>query len=361
MDETVKRIAGWLRGERHGPVQLQFNPTDRCNLLCRFCWLRDTSRVDYSNQVSDDRYRELVEEAGRLGVQSVTITGGGEPMVRKELTLSLMESIKSRGMTGSMITNGTLLGEGEARRIAEAGWDELIISLDSHRAETHDYLRSREGAFEKTVTAARLLAELRDASGKGRPKICFHFVLCNENYAHIPEFVDFSAGLGCSNIFLEPLVVGAFEDDAGEKLRLSEAQKREAQRFIRKGLDLCGRHGIENNFESLLEPELIEGANRMDEVIAKDAEADDGIPTPCFEPWYNMIIRPNGRTGPCCMFDYSGEYAHDRSLEEIWYGEYFQSIRDQLMQGQLPLFCSQCNPSQVAGNRRIRAALRNYL
>ena len=45
----------------------------------------------------------------------------------------------------------------------------------------------------------------------------------------------------------------------------------------------------------------------------------------------------------------------------VGFVEYFQSIRDQLMKGQLPLFCSQCNPSQVAGNRRIREALKNYL
>ena len=74
----------------------------------------------------------------------------------------------------------------------------------------------------------------------------------------------------------------------------------------------------------------------------------------CYEPWWNMIIRANGRVGPCCMFDYTAEYCHTKSLEEIWHGEYFTRIRENIQSGKLLDFCARCNPSQVVDNRRIR-------
>src|SRR3989338_11066289 len=84
-------LLGGSVGRMPGPLHIQFNPTDRCNLACRFCWQRDIARLDYANEVSAERYRELVREAAALGVRRVTVTGGGEPWMRPDATLALVE------------------------------------------------------------------------------------------------------------------------------------------------------------------------------------------------------------------------------------------------------------------------------
>ena len=102
----------------------------------------------------------------------------------------------------------------------------------------------------------------------------------------------------------------------------------------------------------------------MKKLIIKEDKSDNKhhalFSVPCYEPWYNMIIRPNGRVGPCCMFDFSGEYCHDKSLKEIWFGNYFNKVRESLLKKELPSYCSNCNPSQIVNNERIRKEL-DYL
>ena len=73
------------------------------------------------------------------------------------------------------------------------------------------------------------------------------------------------------------------------------------------------------------------------------------------------MIRPNGRTGPCCMFDYSGEYIHNNSLKNIWFGEYFTKTRENLYNGKLQGYCFKCNPSQVINNIKIKKKLDTVL
>lgn len=106
-----QRVADWLAGKERGPYKLQLNPTNRCNLACKFCWLRDFENIDYGQEVSDRRILELVPEAAEAGVQEIEITGGGEPLMRKGLVLSLMHKIKQEERRGNLTTNGTLIDQ----------------------------------------------------------------------------------------------------------------------------------------------------------------------------------------------------------------------------------------------------------
>ena len=144
-NEIVKRINFWSKNEKQGPVHIQFNPTERCNLKCLFCWQRDSSRVSYENEVSEKRYEELVKEANTLDVKKVTITGGGEPLCRPNTCLKLMKKIKGYNIYGSLITNGTLFNKSTVRKIIQMNWDEVILSLDSPNKKIHDYLRQSDG------------------------------------------------------------------------------------------------------------------------------------------------------------------------------------------------------------------------
>lgn len=359
MEEKLKRILEWEKGNPQGPVDLQINPTDKCNLSCRFCWLRDSSRVNYNNEISDERYMKLIDEAKELKVNHITITGGGEPTIRKDLVLGMVEKIKSSSMAGTMITNGTLFDQESIQRIVEIGWDEIIFSLDSPDAATHEYLRGKNGCFEKTVEAIKTFSNHKKTLQSTNPKICVHYVLTNKNYDQIVDMVEFITTLGAENFFVEPLVNLSFDTDMGEELKITdESQVKTALKQIRKSHKLCCKNGIENNLE-FLGKGLLTKVNRMQEVIVGKKEESFGPmqSTLCFEPFTNMIIRPAGGVGPCCMFEYTGEYLHDKSLKEIWFGENFQEARDKLKRGELLNYCNQCNPGQVIGNKRVREKL----
>jgi len=350
MEEITKRLREWSKGKLQGPYKLQFNPTDRCNLKCIFCWQRDSSRVNYENEISTQRYLELVKEAYELGVRDVQVTGGGEPFCRPKTTLKLMEKIKKYGMRGSLITNGTLLTDEIIKKIVDISWDEVIFSLDSPHAKTHDYLRNKKGSFDKTINAIRKFND-----HKNKPKLCIHFVLCNKNYDQLPDLIELANKLGIKNVFAEPIVTVAETVDIGEKLKLDKKQLKNLLKIIRKAYRLCMDYSIENNLEGFLNLNLTEKTNKMDKTIKESSKKIKNKFNPiCFEPFYNLIIRPNGRVGPCCMFDYSGEYCHHKPLKDIWFGKHFTKVREKLANGELMDYCSKCNPSQVISNLKIR-------
>ena len=128
---------------------------------------------------------------------------------------------------------------------------------------------------------------------------------------------------------------------------------------------ICEKYSIENNIEDFTKKDLIKNTNKMNEFISlnflKKKSKHQLLNFPCYEPWHTVVIRPNGRVGPCCMFDYSGVFIHNLSLKEVWFGEYFTKTRKDLSEGKLKGFCAQCNPSQIASTIRIRHDLEKEL
>jgi len=350
MEKAVKRLKRWQKSDPSGPLKVQFNPTDRCNLGCIFCWQRDSHRVSYKNEISTKRYLELVKESNKLGVKEIQLTGGGEPFCRPKTTLKLMEEIKKYDIRGSLITNGTLFKEKDIEKIINFRWDEIILSLDSSKAEIHDYLRNQKGSFKKTIDSIKKVNKYK----KDKPKLCIHFVLCNKNYKELPELIKLANKLRIKNVFIEPIVTVTDIANISEKLKLNKNQLKELQRISKKAYELCMKYHIENNLEKFIELNLTEKTNMMDEVIKKPRKSNKKFDPLCFEPFYNMIIRPNGRVGPCCMFDHSGEYCHHKSLKEIWFGKHFNKVREKLLKWELMGYCSKCNPSQVVDNIKMK-------
>jgi GTP 3',8-cyclase len=110
---------------------LRVSITDRCNLRCVYCMPAEGIRLmDHSEIISYEEILEVIQEAIRMGITKVRITGG-EPLVRKGVTdlvkmVSELEGITDLGMT----TNGILLST-FAEDLAKAGLHRINISLDT--------------------------------------------------------------------------------------------------------------------------------------------------------------------------------------------------------------------------------------
>ncbi|MFB6088229.1 MAG: radical SAM/SPASM domain-containing protein [Candidatus Aenigmatarchaeota archaeon] len=353
--KIIDNLKKWERGKT-GPFRIQLNPTNRCNLECRFCWQRTEEKIDYT-EVSDQRYLDLIEEAGALNVREIEITGGGEPLMRKDLVFKLMEKIKDNGMKGKLITNGTNLKESDLRKIIKFGWDEIVFSVDG-TGPTHEYLRRCKGCFKDTLSSMKKLNKLKNKL----PEVTMHMVLCNQNYEEIADSVKIANDVGCENFFIEPVVTLAFDTDLGKNLKMDKEEIKDSLGNIKKAKNLAEKLDINHNFDSLHE-ELIVKTNKMDKVIEKDSKnhsesKESGLAgAACYEPWYSMIVRPEGYVGPCCMFDNEGPNIKNKSLEGVWFGDYFERIRQNMLENKLLSFCSKCNPSQVHNNREIRKKL----
>ena len=139
------------------PLRLVFwETTVGCNLECKHCRRLEVSHELMKTDLSTAEGRTLIDQIAAVG-RPVLVFSGGEPLMRPDI-FELAGYAKQRGLLVALATNGTLLDESTADRIAAAGFDRVSASLDGADAATHDGFRGLAGAFDQTMEG---LARLR--------------------------------------------------------------------------------------------------------------------------------------------------------------------------------------------------------
>jgi len=139
------------------PVGVKLELTHRCNLRCGFCFTDSPRRtLEGTPDVSDATWLRVAEDAIAAGVIEAVVTGG-EPLLRKELALSVIETFAAAGVAVSLVTNGWFVDEAVADRIAAIGDVRVHVSVDGASAEVHDAVRGVPGSWRRAVRAIDLL------------------------------------------------------------------------------------------------------------------------------------------------------------------------------------------------------------
>lgn len=125
-----------------------------CNLSCRHCGSRaGRARED---ELSTAECLEVVGQLADLGGELLTLSGG-EPLIRDDWEAIAREGVR-RGLAVNLVSNGTLVDDRVAGRLADAGLANVGVSLDGPEA-IHDAIRG-PGSFRAAV---RGIGQLRAA------------------------------------------------------------------------------------------------------------------------------------------------------------------------------------------------------
>jgi len=248
-----------------GPVVV-YNCTWRCNLACRHCYAGAGCGGD---ELTSEQARRLLDDLAGLGTP-VVLFSGGEPLLREDLPELAAAAVRA-GMRAVISTNGTLITEALARRLAEVGVGYVGVSIDGLR-RTHDRFRQAEGAFEAALAglarcqAAGVKVGLRmtltrhniaDLEGvfelvrrRDIPRVCFyHLVYAGRGQAlrredltppqrrdALDKIMDFARELHAEGRGVEVLTVDNHADGPYVYLRLlreNPARAAEALRLLR--------------------------------------------------------------------------------------------------------------------------------
>lgn len=371
-ETRVKRLAKWAKGENAGPVSIELVPTERCNLNCLSCWRQgwDKKKLEerFSNEMSDERLLNLIDEAAEIGVKEITFVGGGEPLVRNA-TPTLIRKIKKYGMECDLVTNGSLFEKSLIEEMVKIGVDRVKFSVDGVDSETHDYLRGVVGTFEKVLDSIKHFAKMKKRLKTEKPNILFNTVISNKNYKQLPDIVKLGETVGLNGIWLLPLT--AF-DDSTINLKLNHDQIIEFKQIVKESIKLSKQFGMDNNFKHFLDPKYTEKTESMDEVMMEEVnknypKSDDSLENfkllPCYVPWHHITIIPNGNIAPCFspwVWDTSVSIKN-HSLKELWYGEHFDKFRGIMLNRELPENCKRCCVWEVFNNKKIREGIERLI
>ena len=87
------------------PIHIQLILTNACNLDCAFCSCSDR---DQKNELAREQISDILTLCSERGTKAMTITGGGEPLMHKEINEVIRDG-KRLGIKTGLVTNGILL------------------------------------------------------------------------------------------------------------------------------------------------------------------------------------------------------------------------------------------------------------
>ena len=368
--EKTRRLLMWSKDKPQGPFKIDVELHRRCNLNCLSCSRRADDKFHYINEFSKtiempvEKWLEIIDQAAAAGVWEWHFAGGGDPPFKPEVTFPVLARVKKHDMFGILTTNGTNLPEHRIEELVQSGWDRIHFSIDGPDPETHNYLRQLEGAFERSTAAMRAFARIKKKYKTDKPSINMNTVLSIPNFKRLPDMVRLARELDVSYMFVEPLIIYS---DWGRKLKLTDEQRGEFVPHLREAVELAKKAGIDSNFTTLdtnLDDGLIEKSSSMHEVVKEDMEKHDAssfLSVPCYDPWFHMTIKADGRVISCDVATDEGDSVRRAPLEEIWFGPYFEKHRMALRSKEIPEFCAQCNPSHTTQRRWLRKAIEEGL
>ncbi|MEM5829511.1 MAG: radical SAM protein [Candidatus Aenigmatarchaeota archaeon] len=350
LEEIKRRLELWADGKKAGPVRMELHPTDACNLSCIFCWRRKSEGLR-KKELPESKLLQIVREAAKLGVKEWVVSGGGEPLVRKEVTLKILGEIKKHNMWGLLTTNGTLLTKRDSEFLIRIGWDQVQFSIDGPNKKLNDFLRP-PNSFERIIKAIKTLRKVRDSKSSKKPYIGFNTILNNRNFDKIDEMIELAYEVGAELVFFEPIYPGYSEVELG----ISKKETKKLVKSVKRGGRVAKKLGIDTNVKDFLEVHLADKSNLREKII-KEVEGLNGFKgAPCFRPWYLMGIKASGFAGCCSTFE-RGEFIQGKCLEEVWFGKIFNKLREEMCEKKIPDYCSKCSIVVLKENRILREML----
>jgi len=142
------------------PAVVRLETTNACNARCTICPHRDMQRAVVT--MDQGIYVRLIDECAAAGCREVHLHNFGEPLLDKHLEDRIAYA-KQKGIRRVKIfCNGSLLTKDRARRLIEAGLDEIKVSFDGAGREEFERIRTPL-KFDVVVQNILDLVEIRNA------------------------------------------------------------------------------------------------------------------------------------------------------------------------------------------------------
>ena len=188
------------------PPVVVWNVCRHCNMECPHCYAAATATPSRFS-LDGDEAAELIDEMAEAGIR-VVIFSGGEPLMRPDL-FELISRADRRGISCHLSTNGTLLDDQKARRLADAGIGYVGVSIDG-MPEFNDEYRGLEDGFERATRGIECAREAGLRTG-------LRVTLTQHNLDHLPRLLEHAHAIDVERFYVSHLL------DAGRGYAMSDA------------------------------------------------------------------------------------------------------------------------------------------
>lgn len=191
------------------PNAVYLEVTKTCNLRCKHCF--NSSGKIVEGQWTEQEILKFVKEMACAGVLSVRFTGG--EILTSPYWEKLIKYGTELGLHVSIGSNGTLIDEKTALKLAAAGLKLAVISLDGLEG-AHDEIRGA-GNFRKTIDGVQYLK-------KAGVRVRLNMTVMKSNAKDALSLIDLAEKLGSDIVLRRYIPTGNSEGDLGQMLSPKE-------------------------------------------------------------------------------------------------------------------------------------------
>ena len=312
------------------PYGLLAELTHRCPLHCPYCSnpVRSLGGAELETEV----WKRVIGEAAALGVLQIGFSGG-EPLLRKDLE-TLVQVAREAGLYTNLITSGLGLNERRAKRLAEAGLDNVQISFQEVEPELADWIAGVRNGHQQKLRAVEVIK-------KAGLVISLNVVLHRLNIGRLEQIISFGQSLGASRFELANAQYYGWAYRNRAFLMPTRAQVEAAAQVVQKA-----RQQLKSTLE----------------LVYVLPDYYTGRPKPCMSGWARryLTVSPDGSVLPRPTAweipNLSFDTVRERSLGWIWESsESFNRFRGTEW---MPQPCRSCPQREIDfGGCRCQAAL----
>jgi radical SAM protein with 4Fe4S-binding SPASM domain len=333
-----------LKGEPGTPLIVSYAVTKACNLRCLHCHVE--AREAMANELNLKEAMRAIDEMANLGTEAL-IFSGGEPLLRKELVLTLAEYCVDAGIIPAMLTNGVLLNHKVAWELKDAGIMAVGIPIDSSVPECHDKLRNVPGTFGKAVNAIKACLDVD-------LEVIVTTMALKNNFDDIPKRIALLTSLGVEQAAVYDLVpVGRGKDVMDQAM--DQTQRVSLIRYLQQMQE-------ENEMVFTMSggiplyPEIVSEMHKSNDTKSRDLLLKQfwiHAPIGCHAGILYFSLRPNGDVYPCTFLPVKVGNIREQSLTHIWRNS--KVLKELRQRNMLKGKCGECGYRETCGGCRGRA------
>lgn len=330
-----RRITPLVRGYVPFPQVVSLYLTERCNLNCKMCFLKNIKTDPGFIPLSV--VKSLVSEL--MCIRPRYSMSGGEPFLHPDIE-ELIKFIKSHSLSLSIVTNGTKLTH-FAKLIVHTGVDRIKVSIDGV-PDVHDKIRGVPGTFSNLCEGIEEINKEKKKQGKRKPRLFLYSLL---HPSSDPEFIiSFAEQHNFAVVnFLHILSIGPedlreFACIPGMNPHYWKGAVFDNENF-RITRDLFRRiRSIDSEVEIMFTPNIeVEDLERYYE---RDSEYLSGFKGNCTSPWTSVYIMPPSKA-EICPDVVVGSIKNKRFLS-VWNSNHARNLRNRIFSGNVLPVCKGC-------------------
>jgi heme b synthase len=318
--------------------------TARCNLKCQHCRAEAQDSFAAGELTAEEVC--AVADSIREAADPIVVLTGGEPLVRQDF-FKIADHCVKRFSRVAMATNGTLIEDAMARRIAESGIQRVSISIDGANARTHDAFRGLPGSFEAAVRGIRALR------GAGVSVQINVTITCHNDH-ETEALLELAQDLEADAFHVFMLVPVGCGAEITEDKRLSPERSEEILSWlVERTFALREKLHIKATCAPQYYRIMHEVARRNGIEVPRHGHGMQAVTRGCLAGSGVCFISRVGDVQPCGYLPLKAGNVRDKPLGQIWQeSQLFEALRDP---SKLTGKCGACGYRRLCQGCRARA------